>query len=369
MLDTGSLKAPQIGWNEVRWERPAAVLEGLAGATAFYHVHSFVAVPAAARGRAGHCRVRRAFRFGRRRTARSWGSSFIPRSHRTTACDCSPTGSPRATVARDPLSGDRHPRRARRAPRPGRFRPRHEYAADPLDAARAWAAAGAQRLHVVDLDGARSGAPVNLEARGSASSLRRASRSRFGGGLRSARGDRRGVRGGRRARRAGHRRVRRRRAAGRRAGRARRADRGIGRRARRHGLDGGLDADRVARRSRGRARARLARRAQLRLHRRGSRRHAGRARPGRRGGGRRRRSRASCSTRAGSGRSSDLEALVALRHPRLAGVIAGKALYERRFTSRRRRRRCASEAGDPVPGRGRRPRRQGHALRRHPRRR
>jgi len=46
MLDTGSLKAPQIGWNEVRWERPAAVLEGLAGATAFYHVHSFVAVPA-----------------------------------------------------------------------------------------------------------------------------------------------------------------------------------------------------------------------------------------------------------------------------------------------------------------------------------
>jgi len=46
MLDTGSLKAPQIGWNEVRWERPAAVLEGLAGAAAFYHVHSFVAVPA-----------------------------------------------------------------------------------------------------------------------------------------------------------------------------------------------------------------------------------------------------------------------------------------------------------------------------------
>jgi phosphoribosylformimino-5-aminoimidazole carboxamide ribotide isomerase len=38
-----------------------------------------------------------------------------------------------------------------------------EYAADPLDAARAWAAAGAERLHVVDLDGARAGAPVNLE--------------------------------------------------------------------------------------------------------------------------------------------------------------------------------------------------------------
>jgi phosphoribosylformimino-5-aminoimidazole carboxamide ribotide isomerase len=44
----------------------------------------------------------------------------------------------------------------------GDFDRRTEYAADPLDAARAWAHAGAQRLHVVDLDGARSGVPVNL---------------------------------------------------------------------------------------------------------------------------------------------------------------------------------------------------------------
>jgi phosphoribosylformimino-5-aminoimidazole carboxamide ribotide isomerase len=45
----------------------------------------------------------------------------------------------------------------------GDFERRTEYAADPLDAARAWAAAGATRLHIVDLDGARSGAPLNLE--------------------------------------------------------------------------------------------------------------------------------------------------------------------------------------------------------------
>jgi phosphoribosylformimino-5-aminoimidazole carboxamide ribotide isomerase len=44
----------------------------------------------------------------------------------------------------------------------GDFERRTEYAADPLDAARAWARDGAQRLHVVDLDGARSGVPVNL---------------------------------------------------------------------------------------------------------------------------------------------------------------------------------------------------------------
>lgn len=37
------------------------------------------------------------------------------------------------------------------------------YDADPLDAARRWVAAGARALHIVDLDGARSGEPVNLE--------------------------------------------------------------------------------------------------------------------------------------------------------------------------------------------------------------
>ena len=35
--------------------------------------------------------------------------------------------------------------------------------ADPLDAARRWVDQGAEALHVVDLDGAREGAPVNLE--------------------------------------------------------------------------------------------------------------------------------------------------------------------------------------------------------------
>jgi len=47
-LSANGLKLPQIGWNEVRWERDEPVLEGLAEATVFYHVHSFVAVPAEA---------------------------------------------------------------------------------------------------------------------------------------------------------------------------------------------------------------------------------------------------------------------------------------------------------------------------------
>jgi phosphoribosylformimino-5-aminoimidazole carboxamide ribotide isomerase len=44
----------------------------------------------------------------------------------------------------------------------GEFARQTVYDADPLEAARRWAAAGARALHVVDLDGARAGRPVNL---------------------------------------------------------------------------------------------------------------------------------------------------------------------------------------------------------------
>jgi phosphoribosylformimino-5-aminoimidazole carboxamide ribotide isomerase len=57
--------------------------------------------------------------------------------------------------------------------------------ADPVDAARRWVDAGAEALHVVDLDGARDGTPVNL------GHVRRICDAvevpvEFGGGLRSA---------------------------------------------------------------------------------------------------------------------------------------------------------------------------------------
>ena len=45
----------------------------------------------------------------------------------------------------------------------GQFDSETVYDADPVDAARRWVADGARALHVVDLDGARGGAPVNLE--------------------------------------------------------------------------------------------------------------------------------------------------------------------------------------------------------------
>jgi phosphoribosylformimino-5-aminoimidazole carboxamide ribotide isomerase len=45
----------------------------------------------------------------------------------------------------------------------GDFAQQTVYDTDPLQAAQRWAAAGARMLHVVDLDGARTGTPVNLE--------------------------------------------------------------------------------------------------------------------------------------------------------------------------------------------------------------
>jgi phosphoribosylformimino-5-aminoimidazole carboxamide ribotide isomerase len=66
----------------------------------------------------------------------------------------------------------------------GDFADETVYADDPLDAARGWADAGARFLHVVDLDGARAGEPVNL------AHLRRIAEAlsvpvQYGGGLRS----------------------------------------------------------------------------------------------------------------------------------------------------------------------------------------
>jgi phosphoribosylformimino-5-aminoimidazole carboxamide ribotide isomerase len=66
----------------------------------------------------------------------------------------------------------------------GDFAAKKVYDEDPLAAARAWVQAGAERLHVVDLDGARAGSPVNLEH------LRRIAEEtgvpvQYGGGLRT----------------------------------------------------------------------------------------------------------------------------------------------------------------------------------------
>ncbi len=68
----------------------------------------------------------------------------------------------------------------------GDFERTKVYDAEPLDAARRWVEAGARRLHVVDLDGARAGRPVNLgQLQKIASAL--PVPVQYGGGLRSLR--------------------------------------------------------------------------------------------------------------------------------------------------------------------------------------
>jgi phosphoribosylformimino-5-aminoimidazole carboxamide ribotide isomerase len=66
----------------------------------------------------------------------------------------------------------------------GDFEAKKVYDSDPLSAARGWVDAGAEYLHVVDLDGAKAGEPVNVEH------LRVIARElgvpvQYGGGLRS----------------------------------------------------------------------------------------------------------------------------------------------------------------------------------------
>jgi len=77
----------------------------------------------------------------------------------------------------------------------GDFDEQKVYDEDPLSAARGWTEAGARFLHVVDLDGAKTGEPVNLEQ------LRRIAGEldvpvQYGGGLRSAEAVRRALAAG-----------------------------------------------------------------------------------------------------------------------------------------------------------------------------
>jgi phosphoribosylformimino-5-aminoimidazole carboxamide ribotide isomerase len=65
----------------------------------------------------------------------------------------------------------------------GDFELKRVYDEDPLSAARAWVEAGARRLHVVDLDGARGGEPVNLAHLERIAAL--GVPVQYGGGLRS----------------------------------------------------------------------------------------------------------------------------------------------------------------------------------------
>ena len=172
-------------------------------------------------------RLRRALRL-RGRARQRLRRPVPPREVERAGCGCSRTSPPSAPPSRPSVPsrlvilypGDRHPRRPRRAPDAGRLRardrlrrrPRRRGAGAGSTAAREW-------LHVVDLDGARAGEPVNLEHVARIAAAVPRCRSQLGGGLRDADRGRGGARRRGRARRARHRGARRPRA-------RRRADRG-----------------------------------------------------------------------------------------------------------------------------------------------
>ena len=213
----------------------------------------------------------------------------------------------------------------------GRFEDSTTYHDDPLEAARSWVGAGARFLHVVDLDGARSGEPKSLEH------LRRIVTEtgipvQYGGGLRTVDAVRDALRAG--AERA---------VVGTAAFRDidflddivatfGAADRRRRRRQGRHDRHRGLDPDDVAagrRRDPAPDRAAACARSSTPT----SRATASSPAPT---------STASCRVAeavrgrflysGGIGSLDDLRALAKLRQVNLAGVIAGKSLYEKKFT-------------------------------------
>ena len=214
----------------------------------------------------------------------------------------------------------------------GRFEDSTTYHDDPLEAARSWVEAGARFLHVVDLDGARSRRAEVARPPARGSSQETGIPVQYGGGLRTVDAVRDALRAG--AERA---------IVGTAAFRDvdfldeivaafGPADRRRGRRQGRDDRHRGLDADDVAAGRRRDQAPHRPRRALLRLHRRLARRHAHRPGP------RRRQARSPSAVRGrflysgGIGTLDDLRALAQLRQVNLAGVIAGKSLYEKKFT-------------------------------------
>ena len=159
-LDAQGLKLPHIGWHEVEFVR-STPLTPAAGREAYYHVHSYapertedtVAVGDYGDGVRLDCRARPRLRLSisprevlARRSAPAEGVHPALRA-----------GGRVILYPAIDISDGKAVRLVR-----GDFDAKTIYEDDPLEAGRTWVAEGARFLHVVDLDGAREGKPVNL---------------------------------------------------------------------------------------------------------------------------------------------------------------------------------------------------------------
>ncbi len=163
-LDAPGLKIPHIGWSPVRWERQSRLTEGIESETPFYLVHSFA--PKAEAGRAArHRRLRRPLHLrggARQRLRRPVPPGEVERCRPAPALQLRRHLRLRPGVILYPAIDIRGGKAVRLLQ--GDYARETTYDADPVDAAKRWADEGAEFLHVVDLDGAKAGAPQNLES-------------------------------------------------------------------------------------------------------------------------------------------------------------------------------------------------------------
>ena len=172
-LETGGLRVPHIGWNEVAFELPSRLNAGLpAGGCPFYHVHSMAAHPHDPADIVGGTEYGERFATMVARGSVTESSS-TPRSPPPMGCGCSRTSTASAWRRRigrrrcghDPAAGDRHSRRQGGAADAGRFQVQDRLRRGPARGRAPVGRGGARGLHVVDLDGARTGAPSNVAPR------------------------------------------------------------------------------------------------------------------------------------------------------------------------------------------------------------
>ena len=155
---------PHIGWEPVEWTRESPLTDGIDEETPFYFVHSFAPRPAqesdvlgvATHGERFVCAIAR---------PPIYGVQFHPEKSSGAGLHC--LGELRRAlrlgcrVILYPAIDVRDGRAVRLVQ--GDYERETVFDADPSDAARRWVEQGAAALHVVDLDGAREGAPVNIE--------------------------------------------------------------------------------------------------------------------------------------------------------------------------------------------------------------
>ena len=165
-LDAPGLKVPHIGWEPVHWRRESELTEGIASGTPFYFVHGLAPRPAegsdvlatAEHGSEFACAVARGSLYGVQfHPEKSSVAGLRLLSNFTRVCASTSVPRVRLYPAIDIRDG-----KAVRLVQ-GDYDRETVFDTDPVDAALRWAEQGARALHVVDLDGARAGAPVNLE--------------------------------------------------------------------------------------------------------------------------------------------------------------------------------------------------------------